>query len=1449
MNWGDFMKKVYFDKSLEKYYSLFEKVNYNYTFFDVNNEINYNITSFYVIDFTNNFEKKKELIRSINPILLQNFILILNSPEDVTDDVLELHIPNILFFMTKFELILKNISLIIVNPIYKEIINNLENSILGLIVLKNKFDTSVLLTNDNINNLLSYNQDDRYKIKKYSDFSKYIYFEDLPLFKNTLQSLNNNSVEGEFRINKKDGNYIWCNIIFSENSINNSVNLRLKECTKAKKDLKKLEIATKELKFRAEHDILTGLFNRETFNQKVSELLKIELVDSILLKLDIEKFKLVNDLHGEPLGDKIIKEMANFLSNYFNSNAIISRFNSANFMIYTNSEQFEIEDFIIDFDNNLQNVFLHIKINTFFGIYKIVNRQLSVVEMGDNASLALQQAKNIKSIRYVFYNDSFRLKIIREQLIISEFDEAIKNKNFTFYLQPILSSYTNEIIYAEALVRWVHPSKGVIPPSEFIPIYEKNGFIIKLDEFIREEACILLRKWIDQKNKIIPISLNLSKAEINDSNLLDSIIKLTKKYNIPHDYLKFEITESLFDENNPKLVALIDAMHKENFKILMDDFGSEYSSLNMLKRLDVDILKIDLKFLGSTNEFELEKSNTILSSIVKMAKWLKMPVVVEGVESKSQVNFLSTIGCDFLQGYFFSEPILINEFENLLEYNLINNDFFNIEDLNIVFSDDYIIRELYENNNTSLALFSLQNDCLELLKINQGNVSFFSEMILNNEQSFVYGPDYNNVVEACKRTIESLTTTSVEFRNILKKQQVILFNAKIKCLKRIQDKYYFLFIISDITHNIETKYDVLINKYYPSFLSLYDEIFEISLKDDIAIVVKSNAFNVGRILKYTDFISFANKYVDNEYYGYFINCISKQEIYNHCSKSNPSYKFFTKLIINGKCLYVEFIINYLSDDEYLLFSLSLDDTLSNLKDNQMNRINEYRDVIDNSFNGIILFDFKKENPIIFINKSVHKIINFNSIENIEKHILDRINELNKKGLSNVEEKLFLYPIYKIRKVLDIKIKLLFNENNKNAFAIISENKESQISLYSKVNYENEIYYEYDYIKDQIDITIVESDFNTVTYRHENFKTWIKNSSYIKDKDIYKLMSIIETESVINNKGKFNLELTYNGPSTTYTAYYTRLVDNFKTIKIYGKLKKLINKDIFDSLSEFLMDNTVFVGQYSLLDETLSVLFLNQKVKEDYFNPSDYFNIDKAKNLMSKNAFELLKNTYTIKNIKNKKVTGTKNYTIKIKQRNNEWRTIKLKVSISPQDNNYKLMIVLQDITNEYNEQMILRQKAEVDYVSGLYNRSTFEDFFEQNLLNLDQSAFIIIDIDNFKNINDSHGHIVGDEVIKKLSKILKIVLGKNSFLSRFGGDEFVALLKGYSSIDELRLLLEQINIKCQSRITNLSTIKFNVSVGVCLLNNDISFMEAYQKSDFALYEAKSQGKGCIVIYE
>lgn len=419
----------------------------------------------------------------------------------------------------------------------------------------------------------------------------------------------------------------------------------------------------KKQKYRANHDKLTGIYNREGFIERAESTLEQNPNERFtILCTDIKDFKLVNELFGEKKGDEILIKIAEILKKDTTKGTIYGRLGTDRFAILMKADLYR-EEMYVDYARQLaelgSNDVYHMVIHV--GVYQNVNRIHSIASMCDRALLAIQKIKDDYQKVVAYYDEEMSRNIRNENQMLGEFDKAIEEGQFKMFLQPQVSRDC-KIQGAEALTRWIHPDKGMISPVIFIPMFERVSLIHILDAHMWEQACIKLKEWKDNGNEDLYISVNISPKDFYLIDIYSVLTNLIKKYDLNPGNLRLEITETALMADINKQMPLIEKLRAYGFIVEIDDFGSGYSSLNTLKDIKADVLKLDMGFLSKT-EFQ-ERSDAVINAVVTLSKQLGLAVVSEGVETVEQVDFLTKTGCDVFQGYYFAKPMSVENFED-----------------------------------------------------------------------------------------------------------------------------------------------------------------------------------------------------------------------------------------------------------------------------------------------------------------------------------------------------------------------------------------------------------------------------------------------------------------------------------------------------------------------------------------------------------------------------------------------------------------------------------------------------------------------------------------------------------------------------------------------------------------------------------------------------------------
>lgn len=423
------------------------------------------------------------------------------------------------------------------------------------------------------------------------------------------------------------------------------------------------------------YDNLTGAKNYYKFIIDAEDLIeKNQHLNYAIVETNLKNFKYINERFGYEEGNLVLKYLAKSIDSLINKNEIFARLNGDNFLILMEYQAKDnivsrlavLRERIVNYEKVVKDNY---PINLVAGVYFLEynDEGLSVKEMVERANMAQISVSNNSKSDFLFYQEQMRLNILRDNEIVKNMKSALENHEFHVYLQP--QHYIQEdniILSAEALVRWIKPDGTVIPPSDFIPLFEKNGFVVNLDRYVFEQVCKFIRNSIDENETTnISISVNVSKVDLYQHDFTNFYIGMKDAYNIPDGMIELEFTESIVFDDYETFKEIMHDLKAAGFKCSLDDFGAGSSSLNVLKELPVDVLKMDKLFFNPPEDEQ--RNNSVIASVVAMARGLGMKIIAEGIEEIEQVNFLRKIGCDIVQGFIFSRPMPIDNFPVYVE--------------------------------------------------------------------------------------------------------------------------------------------------------------------------------------------------------------------------------------------------------------------------------------------------------------------------------------------------------------------------------------------------------------------------------------------------------------------------------------------------------------------------------------------------------------------------------------------------------------------------------------------------------------------------------------------------------------------------------------------------------------------------------------------------------------
>ena len=522
-------------------------------------------------------------------------------------------------------------------------------------------------------------------------------------------------------------------------------------------------------------DAATGLLGKEAFFDEAAAYLRHSGArDVSIVCFDVDHFKLFNDLHGLDCGDELLRYLGRALALRFSPDGAqpLARLAADTFALCATGIRPErVERILVDISSECPN---GIDAIVRAGVYRIEDPASPVSIMCDRAVIALRTVKGSYFDRVALYDPGMREALVLEREVVAGIESALREDRIELFLQPKCNIRTGKIVGAEALARWRHPERGIVAPGEFIPLIERNGLVRSLDLRVWEKTAAWIRGLIDEGVQPVPVSVNVSRADIYLVDVAAELHALVERYGIEPSLIEVEITESAYSERPDRIVAAFDELAERGFTVLMDDFGSGYSSLNMLKDINVDVLKIDMRFLDRDDR----RSKDIMESVIRMARWLDLPVIAEGVETREQVNFLLDVGCSYAQGYYYARPMEAAAFEALLtDGSKVQHEQCALQDARRPILD---FRDLLHENTISdrmlssiigsVALYSYADGDLRLIRGNEAYrrlIATLGEGVNGAEEGgsllpFVHDEDRGALVAAAEETVRSCPDDGVE---------------------------------------------------------------------------------------------------------------------------------------------------------------------------------------------------------------------------------------------------------------------------------------------------------------------------------------------------------------------------------------------------------------------------------------------------------------------------------------------------------------------------------------------------------------------------------------------------------------------------------------------------------------------------------------------------------------
>ncbi len=1389
--------------------------------------------------------------------------------------------------------------------------NLLDNISSGVIIAELNDNINIVFQNQSFIKILGINDDINTKQKVFEFFS-FIHNDDLKKLYHDIKEFTatDSAFLGEYRFIRQNGDTRWMKL---NGSFINYYDETIPAMIFTAEDITEQKANRNMLAFRADHDILTGIFNKDAFCRMTKQLLHANNdISYVLLLWNVERFKLINDLFGREKGDLLLQKMAEATKKYVGSNGTYGRIEADRFAICLPKNLLNIsalEELSERFSEELQ--INHVIVNN-IGIFEIDDINLPVDQMCDRATLALQTVKGNYNIHYAFYDNSLRTAMLYEQNIRDEMTYALETHQFQIYLQPIYSLSENAPVGAECLVRWIHPEKGIISPGLFIPVFERNGFIAKLDKYVWEEACHYLQKRRAAGKTLIPLSVNVSRVSLYNPNLAEEINELIDSHEIDHSLIKFEVTETAYNDNPEQLIQTVTEMKNSGFAVLMDDFGSGFSSLNMLKDIPVDVLKIDMKFLhGFENGGRV---GTIVTSIIRMTRWLGIRAIAEGVEMKDQLDFLRSIGCDRIQGYYFARPMPCDDFENYLEHHIpvyINYTSTSTiqSDFDMLLGGNPIFTKILEGAFGGMGIFEIINGKIEMLRVNNGyyeTSGYDPQSLMEGYEILfdgIYEQDAGIPTEACQKSIKTGESVRVMMRRYHRDGHLMHLDTIFTYLGGSDERPVFCITFSDMTSQIE--YDLKMKQsmvqletimhYMNGGVGLF-KIFDRKIETIFAnpMLYKLNGYTREEIDKMENGIMTLVHPDDiGSLLGKIKTASEKRSIFEH------DYRIILK---NNTIKWRHITASHVpSEDDVPMFIAVFIDITETMQSESDRELTKYYPALSLAFNELISFDTISQTFMpLFSNLrgdevfttpqyyekgflewlSIHAAPNeINEISVFANNLINTINANNIPEPDNNFVYTMVYPTGEIKiircvlKHIGVHRYLLCCSDILALMNIFSSNKEDEKedknNLLSDNLNEN--------LPSGICVFDLTQGFKPIYINNRVFDILGLDRELIKD-NVCDYLNIIFTENYDSLRNRL-LSLKKENLPFEFRKSIDKL--NGDNIWVNYVINITEENDGRIILYAVINDATVYILNDNNLkwrDERYRILVENsESIMFDYFVENDmlYYSVSdrdretinytvnnfkkniKAISLIHPDSAELVSST--IEEAIKKPISGTVEFITNIFGKGYRWVRTKY-ISVYGSDNTEKSIshIIgkvddIQHIKETEQRAEHLKQIAETDQMTGMLNRTATETRINEILKNrqndYDGGVIFVVDFDNFKNINDTFGHLTGDAYLYEAASVIKSKFRKNDIVGRIGGDEFVVYIDNVSDLDAIKIKAEEILVGIQS-ISLPGLESTNCSIGIYLINEkDKEYHEIFKRADCALYHAKHRGKNRYVFYD
>lgn len=1128
----------------------------------------------------------------------------------------------------------------------------------------------------------------------------------------------------------------------------------------------------------SDHDTLSGLLSRSGFDKRVRMIIDGHPNESYLLVYgDIDRFKVYNDLFGAPAGDRLLADIGTMIRDLMPAGAAAARLRADHFVCCCSRSSFDPDRMLAALDAWFASYREDFTFFVRLGIFPIDDPSLDVNLMCDRALLALRSAKSgYVGSKYVFYDEKLRSSVLKEQELAGEMIAALEGGQFVPYFQPQYRYATGRMIGAEVLARWNHPAKGLLGPTEFIPVFERNGLIATFDYYMWEQACRCLRMWIDGRGiEGAPrLSVNLSRADIYRSDLCTYLEGLVERYDVPAELLHLEITESAYMEAPEQLIGAVTKLRAAGFVVEMDDFGSGYSSLNTLKDVPVDVLKLDMGFLGASAS---SRGGLILASVVRMARWLDLPLIAEGVETKQQAAYLASVGCDYMQGYLFSKPVDRETFEKLLEGTAVEDlahpfaeslqdgaaEFWDVDSqLSLIFNSYAGPAAIAEYDGETCELIRVNGEFARLLDLDDEAAS--AELVRKNFLGVLQEEDRAALEEALRAASEGDAACDLRYRSAAGKGRWLRLH--LRPLSRA-DSVISLYVLAEETTEEQVLRDRLaaprdsipgglqrLRRQNEARQQLYDAIpcgivrYTVGDGQHIVSINKKGC----ELLGYRDREEFIASSGDNALMPIHEDDVPRhragiERLRNGSKPLDFAYRYYRS---DGTVGWLEGTSAYElgPEGEPMIQSAFLDVSGRRRKSHELD-LQRFTEVLCSVYDEIFEFDRMDD----------------------RYHVLYSALHPESIGVAlPLEEALERWMAHIPDGVERAGLRKTFDECRAN----VSGKPSSCTYKLSKGG--NATWCQSTFIRVSDTCTLCcNKDVTEGLATEDRRRAW--------QDERYRLL----TE--MTNKMSFD----YDSDTDTVLLYIDRTGDGVEAQVIPHYLEKLastrsgvVHPDDMDDVRRMFEDARAGAAEVSA------------EYRANYYGHG-----------------------YA-------------------------WYRANLFVA---HDNAgaWHLVGLIENIEDERD----LRYRAENDAATGLSNHATTQDLVAAALAKpavREHSVCVVLDIDDFKAVNDNSGHMEGDALLRKVGSVLRSSFRESDVIGRVGGDEFVLLLKEV----DMDVVLRKLNqVRAQISATTVPGLGHapTLSVGVyATCSDDRTYRDVFTRADEALYQAKRAGKNRVQVY-